>query len=95
MSEYLQIKNWSEYQHYKKRNPPWIKMHVRILNDRDFMSLSLASKGLLMLLWILGSENNGKVPNDIKEMNFRLRDTNIKQKDIDVLIEQGFLIKCD
>ena len=27
------VKNFGEYQHYKERNPPWIKIHSKILRD--------------------------------------------------------------
>ena len=92
--EQLTVKNWNQYQHYKDRDPPWIKLHVKLLNDRDFMSLSFASKGLLMLLWILASENEGKIPFDLDAIKFRLHDKSIREKDINLLIEKGFLLGC-
>lgn len=92
--EYLKIKNWEEYQHYKDRCPPWIKLHVKILNDMDFVALSCASRGLLMQLWILASEHDGNIQNDLEFIKFRLRDTAIKQENINSLIQKGFLISC-
>jgi len=92
--EYLQVKNWEEYQHYQNRNPPWIKLHTKLLNDRTFTLLSCSSRGLLMQLWILASENKGKVVNDLAELKFRLRDESIKEKDLNLLIEKGFLVGC-
>ena len=47
-----------------------------------------------MQLWILASENDGKIPNDIEEIKFRLRTTSIKQKDVNVFIDKGLLIGC-
>jgi hypothetical protein len=38
---YLRVKNWSEFQHYKDRNPPWIKLH-RTLLDHDYEAAILA-----------------------------------------------------
>jgi len=92
--KYLKVKNWEEYQHYKDRNPPWIKLHVRILKDRQFISLSRASRGLLMQLWILASEDEGRVPYDLDEIQFQLRDDTIKLNDLNVLIDKGFLKNC-
>ena len=92
--EYLKVKNWENYQHYKNRCPPWIKLHVTILNDRKFSMLSCASKGLLMQLWILASEYDGQVPFDINEIQFRLRDNKIKMEDLNILIKLGFLNNC-
>ena len=91
---YANIKNWEEYQHYRDRCPPWIKLHVKILNDKDFTALSCASRGLLIQLWILASENEGKTPINIEEIKFRLRDNSIKEKDVNLLIDKGFLVGC-
>lgn len=92
--EQLKVKNWDQYQHYKTRNPPWIKLHVKLLNDRTFTDLNCYQRGLLMQLWILASENEGSFPNDIEEIKFRLRDNKIRQKDINMLIDKGFLNGC-
>lgn len=92
--EYLKVKNWEKFQHYKDRNPPWIKLHVKILNDRKFCMLSRASKCLLLLLWILASENDGMIPNDLTELRFRLRDDSISETEINQLIKGGFLNNC-
>ena len=92
--EWLEVKNWQKYQHYKDRCPPWIKLHVSVLNDRKFSALSCASKGLLMQLWILASESDGKVPYDLTEIQFRLRDDTIKIKDVNLLITKGFFKNC-
>jgi len=43
-------------------------------------------------LWILASEHEGKVPNDIEDIRFRLRDPKIEHQDVNLLIEKGFLI---
>lgn len=90
MGEFLIIKDWEEYQHYKNRNPPWIKLHANMLNNRKFTSLAQASRGLLMQLWILGSEHEGKVPFDLEEIRFRLRDDSISMDDLILLINKGF-----
>ena len=92
--KYLKVKNWEQYQHYKNRCPPWIKLHVKILNDRCFTSLPCASRGLLMQLWVIASEYDGKVPNDLKELKYRLRDDTISQETINLLISKGLLSIC-
>ena len=33
------VKNWDEFQHYKDRNPPWIKLHNHLLDDYEFEML--------------------------------------------------------
>jgi len=89
-------KNWEEHQHYKNRFPPWIKLHKKLLNDRDFMCLPIASKALAPLLWLLASESkedSGEFNASTEELMFRLRFT---EKEIESarkpLIDKGFFI---
>jgi hypothetical protein len=90
----LRPKNWSEYQHYKDRNPPWIKLHRDLLNDRDFMCLPIASKAIAPLLWLLASEaKNGEFNSDVVELAFRLRMTEKEVNDgLNPLISKGFFV---
>lgn len=92
----LRPKNWSEYQHYKDRNPPWIKLHRDLLNDRDFMCLPIASKAIAPLLWLLASEaKNGEFNADVVELTFRLRMTTKEVNDgLKPLINKGFFVRA-
>src|SRR5690606_3926887 len=68
------IKNWSEFQHYKDRSPPWIKLHRSFLDDFDFSRLPIASKALAPMLWLLAAESkDGSVCIDPEYLAFRLR----------------------
>ena len=90
----LKPKNWSKFQHYRDRCPPWIKLHRDILNDRVFASLPIASKALAPLLWLLASESkDGSFDAASEELAFRLH---IASKDIEQglkpLIDNGFFV---
>ncbi len=87
---YLGIKNWSEFQHYKDRNPPWIKLHVALLNDYEFGRLPDTTKAHLMLIWLFASQNGGRIPDDPKFLQTRLGLD--KLPDLQALEDQGFLI---
>lgn len=64
--KYLRVKNWSAHQHYKDRNPSWIKVYVDLLTDYAFSKLSDIAKGQLVCIWLLASKTNGLIPNDPK-----------------------------
>jgi hypothetical protein len=88
-------KNWASFQHYKDRNPPWIKLHKGLLNDRAYTRLPLASKALAPLLWLLASESkDGSFNADVEEIAFRLR---MSEKEVSQglspLIKAGFFIE--
>lgn len=88
------VKNWSEFQHYKDRSPPWIKLHRALLDDFQFTSLPLASKALAPLLWLLAAESkDGTVSLDAEWLAWRLRiDVSDVQDGLSPLIDGGFLI---
>jgi hypothetical protein len=71
---YFKVRNFSEYQHYKHRNPPWIRLYYRLLSDRLFFRLDDATKYLVIGLFLLASQNNNEIPLDEewirRELNF-------------------------
>ena len=86
---YLAVKNWRDFQHYGKRNPPWIKLHRAVIDDYAFCSLPDVAKAHLMLLWLYASQNNGRVPVDIPFLENKLSITGL---DLTILSERGFLV---
>jgi|688.fasta_scaffold32911_7 hypothetical protein len=68
------IRNWENYQHFKNgsRNPPWIKLYKDLLNNPDWHELDGDSCKVLIMLWMVASENSGNLP-DLKKVAFRLR----------------------
>lgn len=69
-------KNWRDFQHYKDRNPPWIRLHKSLLDNYDFQCLPVASRALAPMLWLLASDSlDGKIDATPKRLAFRLRMT--------------------
>lgn len=90
MTDFLTVKNWNTFQHYGRRNPPWIKLHRAVVDDYAFCALSDAAKGHLILLWLFASQNGGMVPVDVPFLEKKLSLTNL---DIEVFVSLGFLIR--
>lgn len=86
----LRVKNWTEFQHYKDRNPPWIKLHRALLDDYEFARLHDASKAHLLLIWLFASQHDGAVPDDTKFLQKKLGLD--KEPDLQLLVSRGFLI---
>jgi hypothetical protein len=87
------IKNWSRFQHYKARRPPWIKLHRSLLDDRAFAELSDYAAKLLIQLWLIGSESNdGTIKGDIEDIAFRVhRDSTDVLPALQELALRGFI----
>lgn len=73
----IKINNWSSYQSYKDRRPPWIRFHRTMLDNYEYHSMSANARALLPMLWLLASEDenpvSGLVRSDYKRIAFRLR----------------------
>ena len=78
------IKNFEKFQHFKDRSPPWIKLYRDILDDPDWHELDPESAKVLVMLWLIASEDETKQGNlpEMKKLAFRLR---IEQKRLEKL----------
>lgn len=92
----LKIKNWSKFQHFKDRNPPWVKLYKEILDDPDWHDLLPKDSKVLVMLWLVASEDarrDGVLP-CLRKLSFRLR---MKESDLKPAISRlsGWLIHDD
>ena len=88
----LRIRNWTKFQHYKDRNPPWIKLHFELLSSEDWVVLGDASRVLAVACMLVASRNEGFIRVDsvgakhLKRVAYLNSDPDFKP-----LIECGFL----
>ena len=87
--KYLKIKNWDEFQHYKDRDPKWIKVYRDITDNYEFSQLPDASKGHLLGLWLLAAKLDNKIPADAKWIATRINAT--AKIDLGLLERSGFI----
>lgn len=85
--KFLTIKNWREFQHYKNRNPPWIKLHFEIISSRSWVMLDDQARCLMVACMLIASKDEGKVPYDADYIS---RVCYIKKPDFKPLIDIGF-----
>ena len=92
-----QIPEWSSFQSYKDRCPPWIRLHRRLLDNFKYQKMSAEARALLPMLWLLAAEDENPVTGSLRirneEIAFRLRRP---EKDIAAaiseIIRNGFLV---
>ena len=69
----VKIRNWTKFQHYKHRKPPWLKLYRELLEDPEWMAQSDGAKALLLELWMVASDtDDGSLPS-IDALAWRLR----------------------
>jgi hypothetical protein len=70
---YFKVRNFEQFQHYKHRNPPWIRLYNQLLHDRRFFRLDDQTKYLAIGCFLLASQYDNKIPFDqewiIKELS--------------------------
>jgi hypothetical protein len=86
------VKNYEKFQHYKDRNPPWIKLYNSILDDYAYAKLPDASKAHLLAIFLLASRSNNQIPADAAFIQGAIHAT--EPVDLGLLQKAGFLI-CD
>lgn len=87
-------KNWRNFQHYKDRNPPWIRLHKGLLDDLEFHQLSPYASKLLVLMWLMASESvDGVIVCNADRIAFRLRlEKDAVSSAIDEILRAGFFV---
>lgn len=88
--DYISVKNWGTFQHYKDRNPPWIKLHTSLLDDYGFQRLPGEAKWQLLLLWLVAARQDNRIPDD-KEWLASLFHVDPGALEIDLLVDRGWL----
>ena len=88
----LTIRNWDRWQTYRKDRgqPPWIKVHQTIRYNPEWIALTDAQRGQLLMIWMLAADKNGVIPNDASVIQ-RVCFMETKP-DLDFYIAQGFVL---
>ena len=92
----FKIKNWSSFQSYKDRQPPWIRLHKNLLDDFAFQKMGAEARAMLPMLWLMASEDKDPVSGLIRfgyeAVAFRLRmQEKVVKAAIAEIIRAGFI----
>ena len=70
MPSTLRVANWDRWQSYRqdRSQPPWIKLHRRVIRNEDWLDLTDAEKGQLVSIWILAADKNGELPDSPRKI---------------------------
>lgn len=90
----MKVKNWERWQSYRKDRgqPPWIKVHRRLMRKPKWIALTDAQRGQLLAIWMLAADRNGVIPASpalIKKLCYM-----DAEPDLNLFIEKGFIDGC-
>jgi hypothetical protein len=86
---YLAVRNWDKFQHYKQRNPPWIRLHRTLLRDHKFNQLTENEQWMLVRLWLLASESDNHMAYDEKWVRRAIHSS--RKVPLEKFVSMGFL----
>jgi hypothetical protein len=86
----LVIPGWERFQHYKDRNPPWIKTYTELLSDEAYLQLSGHRRAILHGLWLEYARSNCRLSLDTRTLTRRLG-LKVSSSDLQALHDAGFI----
>ena len=87
--EFFRVTNWDQYQHYKDRDPAWIKLYARLLDDYGFATLPDNSKWHLVGIFLLASKQGNRIPGDPRWVRKKIAART--RVDLEALLAAGFI----
>ena len=88
---WLVVRAWTEFQQYKDRDPTWIKLYRRLLDNYDFTQLSELAQLHLVKIWLLAASSDGRIPNDPAWVGSKISAQS--PVDLDGLCQAGWLME--
>jgi hypothetical protein len=69
---WIVIHNWPEHQHYRDRDPIWIKDYLSQMSDDRYRRLSFHLRGVLQSLRLAYASSNGRLTTDTRHLSRQL-----------------------
>jgi hypothetical protein len=92
MSEerWIVIPKWDQFQHYKDRDPKWIKNYNSLLSDDIYLDLTGHQRAVLHGLWLSYAASNRELRSNTASLSRRLN-LKVTSRDLDALISRGLV----
>jgi len=88
---WIVIPNWDRFQHYRDRNPAWIKLYTELQYDEEWLRLSLRLRGILVGLWIEYALSRRVLGASPARLGRKLGDSTVRHRDLERLRDAGFI----
>ena len=88
---YFSVKDFEKFQHYKHRNPPWIKLYREVITDYDLRKCPPCTRLAYIGCLVLASETLNRVALDYPYLSQRLG-FQVKESTLTPLFHSGHLL---
>ena len=93
---YIRVRNFWKFQHYKDRNPRWVKFYLSLIWEPEYQALTEVQRWHLDMMFLLAGEFDNNIPNKPSFLASRIGATS--SIDLDALHDHGWIEyadKCD
>jgi hypothetical protein len=87
---WIVIPSWERFQHYKDRDPNWIKNYTALLNDPDYLTLTAHQRGVLHGLWLIYASSHCRVRANTASLSRQLG-VRVSSRQLTSLNHAGFI----
>jgi len=87
---WIVIPNWRRFQHYRNRQPKWIKVYTELMSDPAFLNLTFAQRGLLISLWLEYARSRRDLVDNTVKLSRQLSDR-VLNAQLETLNDAGFI----
>jgi hypothetical protein len=87
---WIVVRNWGRFQHYKHRQPPWIKNYTELMSDDAYRSLPLGTRGVLHGLWMEYARGRRLLRGDSRSVS-RALGQRVLTAQLEALNQAGFI----
>ena len=88
--EWIIVRNWDTFQHYRDRRPPWIKVYLDLTHNEEFLELTGHERGVLLGLWLEYAASGRKLRHDTAMISRRLG-LKVTKRTLKALNDAGFI----
>jgi hypothetical protein len=87
---WIVIPNWDRFQHYRDRNPVWIKTYTELMADDNYLNLTGHCRAILHGLWLEYAISRRQLAHDTAMISRRLN-LRVTKTHIEALGHAGFI----
>ena len=85
---WITVPNWERFQHYKDRNPTWIKLYTELNSRVEWLSLTWQQRGVLVTIWAEFARAHGTIR--VSDVS-RLCHQPLRTRHLEALADAGFI----
>lgn len=90
MTDLITIPNWSTFQHYKNRDPIWIRNYTSLLHNQDYLDLTGHERAVLHGLWLAYASSHAQLRLDTRSLTRQLS-LRVASAQLEALNHAGFI----